>query len=83
MDKYIILSTKQVARDKIIALVAWINLHKDLTYVIDSGTSKELSDLNPWQYSTHCIYPEGCEGLHHGNYYENIEDAVENFKERR
>ena len=26
--------------------------------------------------------PKGCEGLHHGNYYTDIIDAVENFKER-
>ena len=34
------------------------------------------------EYSTHCIYPQGCEGLHHGNYYESREKAEANFKKR-
>ena len=35
------------------------------------------------EYSTHCIFPKGCDGLYHGNYYSNLEDAQKNFTERR
>ena len=35
------------------------------------------------EYSTHAIYPQGSEGLHHGNYYNSLKDAQKNFRQRR
>lgn len=34
------------------------------------------------EYSTHCIFPKGCEGLHHGNYYDDLKSAQKGFNER-
>ena len=62
-----ILEIKTIDAEKEIALVKW------------------TSEVNPnfLEYSTHCIFPQGCGGLHHGNYYNTLEQAQENFKSRK
>jgi hypothetical protein len=40
------------------------------------------AENNHTPFSTHCIFPKGSSGLYHGNYYSDIINAVENFKER-
>ncbi len=54
--------------DKIIALVYWYN-----------------DDVGFKEFSTHCIYPNSAhpEALNHGNYYKDIVQAIDDYKERR